>query len=71
MTGTVTSNKMHKALIVTVFSVQLHSKYHKRFKTKKKYAVACNDSSKYAIGDSVQIESCKPISKTIRFKVVE
>ena len=71
MTGVVTSNKMDKALIVTVFSVQLHPKYHKRFKTKKKYAVACADASKYAVGDKVEIESCKPVSKTISFKVVE
>lgn len=62
---------MDKALIVTVFSVQLHPKYHKRFKTKKKYAVACADASKYAVGDKVEIESCKPVSKTISFKVVE
>lgn len=71
MTGVVTSNKMEKAIIVTVFSVQVHEKYKKRFKTKKKYAVACSDSSKFNVGDNVTIESCKPVSKTIRHKVVE
>ena len=71
MTGVVTSNKMQNALIVTVFAIQIHSKYHKRFKTKKKYAVACEDSAKFSIGDKVTIEPCKPVSKTIRFKVVE
>jgi small subunit ribosomal protein S17 len=71
MTGIVTSNKMNKALVVTVFSVQLHPKFHKRFKTKKKYAVACLDASKFNIGDKVDIESCRPVSKTIKFKVTE
>lgn len=71
MTGIVTSNKMQKALVVTVFSMKLHSKYGKRFKTQKKYHVACNDSSKFVIGDSVEIIETKPISKTISWKVAE
>ncbi len=71
MTGVVNSNKMTKALVVTVFSVQLHPKYNKRFKTKKKYHVACSDSSKFEIGQKVEIASCKPVSKTISWKVVE
>jgi ribosomal protein S17 len=71
MTGVVTSNKMTNALIVTVFSIQVHTKYNKRFKTKKKYAVACKDATQFEIGQKVTIESCKPVSKTIRFKVID
>lgn len=71
MTGTIVSNKMTKALVVAVDNVKLHSKYHKRFKTRKKYSVACSDASKFNIGDKVEIAECKPVSKTIKFKVVE
>jgi small subunit ribosomal protein S17 len=71
MTGIVTSNKMNKALIITIFSTKKHPIYHKTYKSKKKYAVSCTDSSKFKIGTNVQIESCKPISKTIKFRVVE
>lgn len=71
MTGIVSSNKMTNALVVTVFSTKVHAKYHKRYKSKKRYSVACSDSSKFKIGDSVEIISTKPVSKTIYFKVVE
>jgi small subunit ribosomal protein S17 len=71
MTGTVTSNKMTKALVVTVFTTKLHPKYKKRFKTKKKYHVACEDSSKFTIGQSVEIVPTRPVSKTITHKVLD
>ena len=71
MTGKVTSNKMTKALIVTVQKTKLHSKYGKRFKVKKKYAVACDDSSLFTIGQTVEIQECNPVSKTIHFRVTQ
>lgn len=71
MTGIVSSNKMTNALIVTVFSTKLHAKYSKRFKTKKRYAVKCLDSSKFKIGDTVEIVESRPVSKTIHYKVIE
>lgn len=70
MTGIVTSNKMQKALVVTVFTDKIHPKYNKRYKTKKKYHVSCEDSSKYGIGDKVEFVPSRPISKTIKFKIV-
>ncbi|MEM1312010.1 MAG: 30S ribosomal protein S17 [Patescibacteria group bacterium] len=71
MTGIVTSNKMNKALVVTVFSTKLHPKYKKRYKSKKKFTVSCTDSSKFSVGDKVEVVSTRPMSKTISFKVVE
>jgi len=71
MNGIITSNKMQKALVVTVFTIKTHEKYKKKFKTKKKYHVACLDSSKFEIGQEVEIVSCRPVSKTISFKVKE
>lgn len=71
MTGIVKSNKMTKAVVVEVVGQKVHSKYKKAYKTKKNYAAACSDSSKFKIGQEVEIVSTKPVSKTIRFKVVE
>ncbi len=71
MTGIVVSNKMEKALVVSVSSTKMHPKYHKGYKVKKRYTVSCEDSSNFVIGQTVDIESCRPVSKTIKFKVVE
>ncbi len=71
MTGVVKSNKMTKALIVVVQSDKMHPKYKKIYKVRKSYAVSCSDSSRYKIGQKVEIVPCRPISKTIHFKVLE
>jgi small subunit ribosomal protein S17 len=71
MTGKVVSNKMTKALIVEVISSKMNEKYRKAVKVKKRYPVACSESSKFTIGDEVEIVSCRPVSKTISFKVKE
>jgi small subunit ribosomal protein S17 len=70
LTGKVTSNKMTKAVVVSVDSVKVHPMYKKRFKTSKKYTVACEDSVLLPVGTSVTIQECAPVSKTIKFKVV-
>jgi small subunit ribosomal protein S17 len=71
MTGIIKSNKMNKAVIVTVYQTKIHPKYHKRYQTRKSYPAACLDSSKFKTGDKVIIKECAPVSKTIHFKVVE
>jgi len=70
MTGLVTSNKMTNAVVVTVFSTKMDNKYKKRYKIRKKYVAYVTDSSAFKIGDSVEIAATSPISKTIRWKVV-
>ncbi len=71
MTGTVKSNKMTKALIVVVIIEKLYPKYKKYYSVRKRYAVSCADSSKYQVGQQVEIVPCRPVSRTIHFKVVE
>jgi small subunit ribosomal protein S17 len=71
MTGEIVSNKMKNALVVIVYSMQMHPKYKKPFKKKKKYHVACPNSSDFEVGQKVEIIETRPISKTIRWKVVE
>lgn len=71
MIATVVSNKMDKTLVVEVVRTAVHPKYQKRFKVKKRYSVSCRDSKTFSIGQVVEIQSCRPVSKTVKFKVVE
>jgi len=71
MKGVVVSNKMTKALVVAVDSLRMNEKYKKTFKLRNKFSVSCKDSSLYNPGSSVEIIECPPISKTIRFKVID
>lgn len=71
MIGTISSNKMDKALGVTVYTVKKHAKYKKSYKVRKSYLVACDDSSKYVINQEIEFVETRPISKRIKFKVVE
>jgi small subunit ribosomal protein S17 len=71
MTGKVVSNKMTKALIVEVATSKMHAKYKKAYKSVKRYAVACEDSKLFTIGQLVEIVSCRPVSKTISFKIAQ
>lgn len=69
-TGTITSNKMTKTLVVTVTAYKRHLKYKKRYQVSKKFYVHCDDSSKFNIGDEVTIAETRPASKLKRWKVL-
>ena len=69
-TGTITSNKMTKTLVVQVTTYKSHPKYKKRFRVSKKFYAHCDDSSKYAIGDTVTIEETRPLSKLKRWRLI-
>lgn len=71
MTGVVVSTKMTKALTVAVYTAKTHRLYGKTYKSRKKYHVTCTDSSKFSVGQTVEIFPCRPISKTIRHRVQE
>ena len=51
--GTVVSNKMQKTIIVTVESVKVHPKYHKRYRVSKKYAV--HTDKQHQVGEKVTV----------------
>lgn len=70
MTGLVTSNKMTNAVVVTVYSTKMDLKYKKRFKVRKKYVAYCENPSAFKMGDEVKIVAVAPISKTIRWKII-
>ncbi len=67
--GIVLSNKMDKTVIVKVTRFVEHPKYGKRIKKIKKYKVHDENNEK-EIGDKVEIEETKPISKGKHFKII-
>lgn len=67
--GVVTSDKMDKTVVVQVTRFVEHKKYGKRIKKTKKYKAHDETNSK-KVGDTVEIEETRPISKDKKFKVV-
>lgn len=67
--GTVVSDKGDKTVTVLVERRVMHPVYKKFIKQSKKYA-AHDEGNAFKIGDIVQIEECRPISKSKRWTVL-
>ena len=67
--GIVVSDKMDKTVVVSVSRFVKHPLYGKFYKVNKKYK-AHDAENKYKVGDSVEIQSTRPISKDKHFKIV-
>ena len=68
--GKVISNKMDKTIVVQVERKVMHPLYGKYMrKFSKMYAH--DDANVCKIGDIVQIEMCRPLSKTKSWKLVQ
>jgi len=68
--GTVCSTKMKDTVTVKVERKYRHPVYAKVVKSHKKY-LAHNENLKLAVGDEVQIEETRPLSKTKHFRVIK
>lgn len=68
--GVVISDKMQKTVVVKVSRFVEHPKYGKRIKKTKKYKAHDEENIK-KVGDIVEIEETKPISKDKHFKVIK
>ncbi len=68
-TGTVVSNKTDKTIVVKVDRRVAHPIYKKQF-TKSNKFMAHDEKSEANIGDIVEIESVRPISKNKNWKLV-
>ena len=67
-TGTVVSDKMKDTVVVELKRRVRHPKYHKSYTVTKRVQAHSTNGAK--VGDSVVIESTRPISKMKRFRVV-
>jgi small subunit ribosomal protein S17 len=73
ITGTVSSNKTDKTIVVTVRERKTHPLYRKQYTTTKKF-MAHDEKNEANVGDRVIIIETRPISKNKRFtldRVVE
>jgi small subunit ribosomal protein S17 len=69
-TGTVTSNKMDKSIVVSVETKVMHPKYGKFVKQTKKF-MAHDETGECGVGDVVKIMETRPMSKLKRWRMVE
>ena len=70
MTGEVTALKREKTVTVSVSSMWQHPLYKKSVKRSKKYA--CHyEGIELKLGEKVEIQESKPISKTKHFVVTK
>ncbi len=68
--GIVTSDKMHKTIVVQIETSAHHPLYGKIIKKFNKFKVH-DENNAAKIGDKVRIEECRPLSKDKRFRLVE
>ena len=69
LTGVVVSDKMKNTVVVEINRLVKHPKYQKYFRVTKRYK-ADNPNNTKKIGDKVEIEECRPISKDKHFKII-
>lgn len=70
LSGLVVSDKMQKSVVVKVDRYVKHAKYGKFYTISKRYK-AHDENNEYKVGDKVEIEECKPISKDKSFIVIK
>ena len=69
MVGRVIKDKMHKSVVVEVVSFTRDSLYGKYVRSRARYK-AHDETNQYKVGDEVEIQEHRPISKDKRFSVV-
>lgn len=69
LSGVVVSDKMKDTIVVLVSRFVKHKKYGKFISKDKKFKAHDAGNTK-KIGDKVDIEECRPISKDKHFKVI-
>ncbi len=69
-TGTVTSDKMTKTIVVKIKLISKHPKYGRMMRSYNTFK-AHDEKSAAKVGDIVKIEETRPLSKDKRFRLVE
>jgi small subunit ribosomal protein S17 len=70
LTGTVTSNKMQKTIVVEVTRKKAHALYGRVISIRKKF-YAHDEKNEAHIGDVVSIEESRPLSRLKRWTLKE
>lgn len=69
LSGVVVSDKMKDTVVVKVERYTKHPKYRKYLRTSKRYQ-AHDPGNAHKVGEKVQIEETRPISRNKHFKVL-
>ena len=69
LVGKVIKDKMHKTVVVEVVSQSRDALYGKYVRTRSRYK-AHDETNQYKVGDEVEIQEHRPISRDKRFMVV-
>lgn len=69
--GTVVSNKMKRTIVIRRDYLHYITKYNRYEKRHKNVPAHCSPAFKLNIGDSVIVGQCRPLSKTVRFNVLQ
>lgn len=69
MTGTISSDKMDKTVVVTVERQEKHPVFQKYIRRRSKYK-AHDEKNECRMGDKVLIRECRPLSKDKCWRVV-
>ena len=69
-TGSVVSDKMDKSAVVMIERRVKHPVYGKFMKKSTKLHIH-DENNECAVGDTVQISECRPVSKTKSWKLVK
>ncbi|KAF0118086.1 MAG: small subunit ribosomal protein S17 [Rhodospirillaceae bacterium] len=67
--GVVVSDKMDKTVVVRVERRVMHPVYKKFIQRSKKYH-AHDELNRFKVGDVVQIQECRPLSRTKSWEVM-
>ncbi len=68
--GVVVSDKMEKTIVVRVDRLVRHPLYKKTYRKSKKFK-AHDEKNEAKVGDFVEIEACRPLSKEKHFRLVK
>ncbi len=68
LVGTVRTDQMNKTVIVEVVRSVLHKKYKKILRARERYQ-AHDETNQFKVGDRVEIQEHRPISKNKRWIV--
>ncbi|OGK39635.1 30S ribosomal protein S17 [Candidatus Roizmanbacteria bacterium RIFCSPHIGHO2_12_FULL_44_10] len=71
LTGKIVSTKMNKTVVVEVEKAFRHRLYQKTIRKHKRFKAHAEAEMNLKMGDRVDIEETRPISKDKHFKVVQ
>lgn len=71
MRATVRSTKMKRTVIIRRNYLHFVNKYQRYMKRHKNFAVHCSPAFEPKVGDDVVVGQCRPLSKTVRYNVLQ